>query len=132
MAETLGQRRHHCQGRPTRRPRRLRLGTQAEPPHLLEEKSLPGRPGGDDSEVSTRLVGVPDRNGQRPASFVGDADDSHVQIGQKVLSLSPCHRECHGRPPIVLDASFRFSTRYGNLSDAAITEGVKRLAAVLA
>src|SRR2546425_12775833 len=44
-------------------------------------------PAGNDTYLATRLVGIPNRDRERPATVFSDADDSHVKIGDKALAF---------------------------------------------
>ena len=49
-------------------------------------------PAGNDTYLATRLVGIPNRHRERPATVFSDADDSHVKIGDKALAFLLRHR----------------------------------------
>ena len=73
--------------------RPLVLGAQAEPARRRDGQGLAGATAGAQVHRAARLVGVPDRNGQRAAAVRrGHAEHPDVQPGQELLALGPAHR----------------------------------------
>ncbi len=72
--------------------RPLVLGAQAEPARRRDGQGLAGTTAGAQVDRAARLVGVPDRNGQRAAAVRrGHAEHPDVQPGQELLALGPAH-----------------------------------------
>src|SRR6185437_8334994 len=76
--------------------RPLVLGAQAEPPGRLDGPGLAGAPAGAHVHRAARLVGVPDRDGQRAAAVTrGYAQHPNVHPGQELLALGLAHARRH-------------------------------------
>src|SRR5215475_13912518 len=64
---------------------RFRLHAQTESARALQQLSLSRRPPSYDSDLASRLVGIPDRNHERPMTIFGNTDDGHMNARQKCL-----------------------------------------------
>ena len=73
--------------------RLLGLCAEAEASGLFEQTTLAGISFRDDPELAAGLVSLPDRNRQRTPAGLLDADDSHVKLCQKRLTLGLVHLE---------------------------------------
>src|SRR3989442_7227967 len=78
--------------------RRLRLRAQTESARALQQLSLSRPPSSYDSDLASRLVGIPNRNCKRPMTIFRNANDAHVNVGQKRLPFFLSHCERYSRP----------------------------------
>src|SRR5262245_14882975 len=88
---------------------RFRLHAQTESARALQQLSLSRRPASYDSDLASWLVGIPNRNHERPMTIFRNADNGHVNVGQKCFPFFLRHRERH-RCPFRLRASFSAAT----------------------
>src|SRR4029434_2049400 len=75
----------------------FRCHTQTESARALQQLSLSRRPASYDSDLASWLVGIPNRNHERPMTVFRNADDGHVKVGQKCLPFFLRHRERYRR-----------------------------------
>src|SRR5262249_44603623 len=73
----------------------LRLCAETEPPRLREQAPFPGVPAGDEPQLPSRRVGIPDRHRQRSPAPLGNTDDPDLPPPQKRLALEPGHGQRH-------------------------------------
>ena len=76
---------------------RFRLHAQTESARALQQLSLSRGPTSYDSDLASRLVGIPNRNHERPMTIFRNTDDGHMNVGQKCLPFFLRHRERHRR-----------------------------------
>src|SRR5262245_47485551 len=75
------------------------LCAEAESAHPLQQLSLSRGPIGREPDLASWLVEIPNRYRERPASLFRNADDSHVEIGEKALAFLLRPRRRHGTLP---------------------------------
>src|SRR5215831_10420545 len=72
------------------------LCAEADSAHPLQQLPLSRSPIGREPDLASWLVQIPNRDRERSASLFGNADDSHVKVGEKALAflLRHCRRHC--------------------------------------
>src|SRR5262244_3815637 len=74
------------------------LCAEAESAHPLQQLPLSRGPIGREPDLASWLVEIPNRYRERPASLFRNADDSHVEIGEKALAFLLRHCRRHWPP----------------------------------
>src|SRR5215831_18852078 len=87
------------------------LCAEADSAHPLQQLPLSRSPIGREPDLASWLVQIPNRDRERSASLFGNADDSHVKVGEKALAflLRHCRRHC-SLPPAPRSAARSYFT----------------------